>query len=149
MDWVVVILFIVTLILLFITMILSSMATVDSQKSGAECQEKCHKYSKYAALVSGLSAGVMIIILIVYLATNKWHVFSKASEKIKEVGGPAKAAQILKKSGLGGLGEPSELSIPPSLHPKLRMPSGGRRGDCPPTGKGKGRKACFSISDDE
>jgi len=43
-----------------------------------------------------------------------------------------------------GLGE---FRAPPSLPPKMRAPSD--RSGCPPTGKGKGRKACFSISDDE
>lgn len=62
---------IVTIALLFTAMVLSAMASSDAQKGGTNCKEGCHKYSMWAALVTGISVAAIIVILIVYIYTTR------------------------------------------------------------------------------
>lgn len=70
---------IITILLLFTTMIFSAMAADKSKdckantpgSCGSDAGEKCHKNSMYAALITGLSAGLLGVCLIIYIYTSK------------------------------------------------------------------------------
>ena len=71
---------IIVILLLFTTMIFSAMAsdkTKDCKKGGdptkctADEGQSCHKNSMYAALITGLSAGLLGVCLIIYIYSSK------------------------------------------------------------------------------
>ena len=78
---------IVTIVLLFTAMILSSMASSDAQKGGATCKEGCHKYSMWSALVTGIAVAVIVIILIIYIYTTRKHIATAALQHVAALHG--------------------------------------------------------------
>lgn len=88
MARVVLILFMVlTIGLLLTSMVLSAMASYDSKKSAAECQEKCHKWSMWSALVSGISAAVIVAVLIYYIYSSRAYLVKGAGGLLQRAGG--------------------------------------------------------------
>lgn len=62
---------IVAIILVIITLIFSAMAVRDSRKSASECQDGCYKYSLWSAIISGLTAGMLIIAMIMTFVSGR------------------------------------------------------------------------------
>jgi Na+-transporting methylmalonyl-CoA/oxaloacetate decarboxylase gamma subunit len=59
------------IVLLFAVMVISAMASSAATDSPSECQDKCHRYSMYSALVTGLTVVVLIIALIIYIYASR------------------------------------------------------------------------------
>lgn len=55
---------IITVILLFTSMVLSAMASADAKKTTEECQVGCSKWSMWSAIISGLSFAIILGIMI-------------------------------------------------------------------------------------
>lgn len=60
-----------TVILLFVAMVFSAMAATAAKKSPAECQKGCSKWSMWSALTTGLSLGVIVLILVLYIISAR------------------------------------------------------------------------------
>lgn len=80
---------ILTVLLLFTSMVLSAMASdkakgVKSDDKGGytggspEGQYKCHKNSMYSALVTGVSVAVLLVVLVVYIYTSRDALITQA-----------------------------------------------------------------------
>nr|QBK86363.1 MAG: hypothetical protein LCMAC102_01580 [Marseillevirus LCMAC102] len=78
---------IVTIVLLFTSMVLSAMASSDATKGGTECEEGCRKYSMWSALVTGIAVAAIVVILIVYIYTTRKHIASAVQKHVATLGG--------------------------------------------------------------
>lgn len=78
---------IVTVVLLFIAMVLSAMASTDARKGGQQCKEGCHKYSMGAALVTGLAVAVIVVVLIIYIYSSRKHIAAAAQQRVAAIHG--------------------------------------------------------------
>ena len=87
---------VLTIILLFVSMVLSAMASNEARKGSQKCKEDCHKYSMWSALVSGLSVAMIVIALIIYIYTSRHHVAQAAAEMLQKHG--AKLGKYGKRS---------------------------------------------------
>jgi len=94
---------IIVILLLFTTMIFSAMAsdkTKDCGKNGdpTKCTaaegEKCHKNSMYAALITGLSAGLLGVCLIIYIYSSKDTMKGEASDWLTGLAGKLSPKQL-------------------------------------------------------
>lgn len=64
--------------ILFVSMVLSSMASADASKSS----KMCKKYSTWAALVTGLSVAFVVVFLVWYIYTSKSEILGAAHQKL-------------------------------------------------------------------
>lgn len=92
---------IVAIVLLFATMIMSAIAADKAKKDPDSCQKECHKYSMISAIMTGVSVGVMAIILIVYIYSSRKDIASAAQQQLL-------AAHAM----LGNVGVPTAVSSP-------------------------------------
>ena len=80
----VVLLMIVTFVLLFTSMILSAMASADAKKGVVECQENCHKWAMWSAVLCGVSFAIILGIMITFILfrRNKTKAGKEAAKKV-------------------------------------------------------------------
>ncbi len=71
MNTVLVLFMIITIALLFFGMVLSAVSANEARKGGTSCRDGSYKYSTWTAVISGISAGLMAIILIIYIFTSR------------------------------------------------------------------------------
>jgi len=81
-----VIFMVITIILLFVSMVLAAMASNEAQKGTTKCKEGCHKYAMWSALVSGLAVALIVISLIIYIYTTRHHVAEAAAQMLQQHG---------------------------------------------------------------
>lgn len=62
---------VVAAILLFTSMILSAIAADKTKHSTDTPGQECHKNSTRSALVTGISVGVLLVVLIMYIYTSR------------------------------------------------------------------------------
>jgi len=87
-----VIFMIVAVVLLFVSMVFSAMASNEARKGSKKCKEDCHKYSMWSALVSGLAVAVIVIILVIYIYTSRHYIAQAAASMLKEKEDSAKSS---------------------------------------------------------
>ena len=98
---------IITIVLLFTSMVLSAMASSDAKKGAAECKEGCSKYAMWSALVSGISVAVVVIVLIVYVYSTHKEIATAALEHVTAMHGALSGVagqQGISAAGGGGGG---------------------------------------------
>lgn len=78
---------IITIILLFSSMVLASMASVDAQKGGESCDKGAHKYSMWAAIVTGIATAIITVVLVVYVYTTRSHIAAAAQKHVGKLQG--------------------------------------------------------------
>jgi len=71
---------ILSIILLFVSMVLSAMASDDAKKGN---KDKSHKYSMWSAIVSGVAVFSIVISLIVYIYTSRKEIAGATQEQLK------------------------------------------------------------------
>jgi hypothetical protein len=81
MSATVIIVLVVSMILLFVSMVLAAMASSDAQKKNLQ---DAQKYSMWSAVVSGLSIALLIVVLIMYIYSERLatHAYS-ALERVQ------------------------------------------------------------------
>jgi NADH:ubiquinone oxidoreductase subunit 5 (subunit L)/multisubunit Na+/H+ antiporter MnhA subunit len=79
----------VCIFLLFIAMILSAMASMDAKKSAQDCQEGCHRYSMWSALIAGLSVVLLVVFLGVYIYVSEAAVRKEVDKRMSALHGYA------------------------------------------------------------
>lgn len=73
---------IITIVLLFTSMVISAVGASDAKKGSKQCQEGCHKNSMWSAIISGIAVGVIVIVLIIYIYTSRKDIASAAHQKL-------------------------------------------------------------------
>lgn len=71
-DAALVVFMLVTIVLLFVAMVLSAMASVDADKKHM-CKVSCKKYATWSALVTGIAVAIITIVMIVYIYSTRKH----------------------------------------------------------------------------
>lgn len=82
-----VIFIVLAIILLFVNMILSSMAAGNAQKSRDLCVKNCYKYSTWSAVISGICLAILLVVTGGYIYSSRKTIASKASGKMTSIGG--------------------------------------------------------------
>ena len=65
---------VLSIILLFVAMVFSAMASTDAHKGSQKCKENCSKYSMWSALVAGISVALIFVSLIIYIYVSREHI---------------------------------------------------------------------------
>jgi hypothetical protein len=73
------IILVISIILLFVSMVLSAIASSAAQKNNIT---DAHKYSMWSAIVSGLSIALLVIVLVLYL--NSGAIISGVQSKLSQ-----------------------------------------------------------------
>jgi len=95
---------IVAIVLLFATMIMSAIAADKAKKDPDSCQKDCHKYSMISAIMTGVSVGVMAIILIVYIYSSR-----------KDIAEATQKQLLAAHAALGNIGVPTAVASSASM----------------------------------
>lgn len=62
-NWSIIIVMCIAVLLLFLTMVFSAMASTDANKSCSDTKEGCHKWATISSLLSGLAFLVSVLYL--------------------------------------------------------------------------------------
>lgn len=69
-----------SIVLLFSIMVMTAMASSAANASPTECQEKCHSYSMYSAVTTGVTVILLIGVLIYYIYSTREELASSGAE---------------------------------------------------------------------